>query len=334
MPLTNTDFEKRDLSELKSICNYKLEELERFSRGFNKNVKIIDSISETRNACDRLKIFKNLAFDCEGVRLGKGGKLTLIQLMANDDDIFIFDVLELGKALFENGMQEILESTEITKVMYDCRGDSDSLWEEYKVKLSNVLDMQLFEFMVRPIAGTNLRGPSKPWHYRKPMIRGLDNTVKTYVVYGQLQQKGIRNFESIKRCGGEIMKTCRTVWRYRPICDALKRYAALDVEMIYLVKDSLSKRKSLQGIELEKLKFASERYVSVRRDHEKPDDLYIRHAILISQIFPEVVGGVVQPFPKGDTKCNGCLRIFVRSFVERGKCGDCKEIDRAAAYRS
>lgn len=333
MSLTSNDFEKRELSELKSFCKNKLEELERFSSGFNKNVKIIDSITETRNACNRLKIFKNLSFDCEGVRLGKGGKLTLIQLMAYDDEIFIFDVLELGKALFENGMKEILESTEITKVMYDCRGDSDSLWEEYKVKLTNVLDMQLFEYMVRPIAGTNLRGPSKPWHYRKPMVRGLDNTVKTYVPYDLLQRTGIRNFESIKRCGGEIMKLCRTVWRYRPICDALKRYAALDVEMIYLVKDALNKKKSLQGIDLEKLKVASERYVSVRRDHDKPDDHYIRHAILISQIIPEVVGGVVQPFPKEDTKCNGCLRMFVRSLVERGKCGDCREIDRSAAYR-
>ena len=122
-------------------------------------------MQKTKQACDHLCSFNELAFDCEGVDLGRGGKLTLIQLMAKDDKILIFDVLALGESVFQNtGLREILESKEIRKVMFDCRGDSDSLWEEYKVKLTNVLDMQLLEYMVRPIAGTSLRGASRPWH--------------------------------------------------------------------------------------------------------------------------------------------------------------------------
>ena len=40
--------------------------------------------------------------------------------------------------------------------MYDCRWDSDSLYHEFNVKLTNVLDMQLFQFIVRPVAGKQI----------------------------------------------------------------------------------------------------------------------------------------------------------------------------------
>ena len=170
MPLS--DFDQRNLSELKALTGSALDNLQQATTGFKNQIEYIDSIENVEKACSRLGQHEELAFDCEGVDLGKGGKLTLIQIMAKDEQVFIFDVLVLGKFLFENGMKEILESTGIIKIMFDCRCDSDSLWEEYKVELTNVLDMQLFEIMVRPYAGTKLRVASKPWHYRKQCIRG------------------------------------------------------------------------------------------------------------------------------------------------------------------
>ena len=45
-------------------------------------------------------------------------------------------MLALGESVFQNtGLREILESKEIRKVMFDCGGDSDSLWGEYKVEV-------------------------------------------------------------------------------------------------------------------------------------------------------------------------------------------------------
>ena len=172
MTLKLSDFDQRNLSELKALMGSALDNLQQATTGFKSQVEYIDSIENVEKSCSQLKQHKELAFDCEGVRLGRGGNLTLIQIMAKDEQVFIFDVLVLGKSLFDNGMKEILESTGIIKIMFDCRCDSDSLWEEYKVELTNVLDMQLFEFMVRPYARTQLRGASRVWHYRKPCIRG------------------------------------------------------------------------------------------------------------------------------------------------------------------
>ena len=127
--------------------------------------------------------------------------------------------------------------------------------ENTKWKLTNVLDMQLLEYMVRPIAGTSLRGASRPWHVRKPCIRGLDKTVSTYVRRSDLLNDiGIRDFESMKKNGGEMMRRCHTVWRYRPLHQGLERYAALDVVILHLVKKALTKELPLQGVQLLEVK--------------------------------------------------------------------------------
>jgi len=98
----------------------------------------------------REKVKRNslLAVDCEGVSLSRKGALTIITV-ATEKKVYIFDVLKLGKAVFRNGLGEILENKSREKPMFDCRGDSDALWHQFSVKLSGVLDLQLLEVMYR-----------------------------------------------------------------------------------------------------------------------------------------------------------------------------------------
>ena len=126
-------FEKQDTSTLKSKYSYQLDQLDKACKGFKPTVKVVDEISGLREACDRLKGSKELAVDCEGVELGRDGKLTLVQLMADEDTVYLIDVLVLGENAFKYGLKEILESKEVTKLMFDCRNDSVSLWYEYGV---------------------------------------------------------------------------------------------------------------------------------------------------------------------------------------------------------
>uniref|UniRef100_A0A7M5UW67 3'-5' exonuclease domain-containing protein n=1 Tax=Clytia hemisphaerica TaxID=252671 RepID=A0A7M5UW67_9CNID len=111
--------------------------------------------------------------------------------MADEDTIFLIDVLVLGNNAFAYGLKEILESTEVVKLMFDCRRDSDTLWQEFGVRLTNVLDMQLFEYMVREVAGYQLPTPAKPWHWRRPVVFGLDATVDKYVRSNDKSSMGI-----------------------------------------------------------------------------------------------------------------------------------------------
>ena len=302
---------------------------------YTNNVKLVDDLASAKQALTLLKCHNELAFDCEGVNLGRGGKMTLIQIGAKSDTVYLFDVLVLGKDLFSVGMKDILESPTIYKYMYDCRCDSDSLYHEFNVKLTNVLDMQLFEFIVRPTAGKRLRNATKPEHYDAPVVRGLRRAIEDYVTPSQIHGIGFNDLKQFKDAGSDVMVLEPTVWRYRPLSKGLERYAALDVEMIWKISGTLQSYHSLAGIILDRLKLASDVYTKMRRDADRRlEDVYIRHPVLLSFVIPEVNSqNCLIPFPTPKKQCDGCRRFFERSFVPHLLCKDCQEIKRVHIYR-
>ena len=261
--------------------------------------------------------------------------MTLVQIGAKSDTVYLFDVLVLGKDLFSAGMKDILESPNIYKYMYDCRWDSDSLYHEFNVKLTNVLDMQLFEFIVRPTAGKQIRGPTKPEHYKAPRVRGLSGVVENYVQPIQINKIGLKDLSQFKKAGSDVMFLEPTVWRYRPLSKGLERYAALDVEMIWIISDTLQSYHSLTGIRLDRLKLASDVYTKMRRDADRRlEDVYFEHPVLLSFVIPDVNSqNRLIPFPTPEKQCDGCRRFFERSFVPHLLCRDCQEIKRVHIYR-
>lgn len=197
--------------------------------------------------------------------------------------------------------------------------------------------MQVFEYIVRPIANKPLPSPTRPWHYRKPYVRGLGAVIKTYVNSQQFRRIGLQSsFDLVKGAGEKLMKAERTIWRYRPLSGGMKRYAALDIEMIWIVADTLKNHSSLTGTTLQRVKIGSSIYAAMRRDTDrKVEDVYICNPILASYVIPEVdYNGRIIPIPQGDTKCNGCRRFFESSHVtQNGLCEDCIEVVRVSKHR-
>ena len=85
-----------------------------------------------------------LAVDCEGQTLSRRGKLSVVSV-ATESHTYLFDIKTLGAKVFDRGLRELLEDTSREKLMFDCRQDSDCLWHLFKVKLANVLDLQLLQ---------------------------------------------------------------------------------------------------------------------------------------------------------------------------------------------
>ena len=313
----------------------KLKTLDRVTEWYTSNVKLVDDLTRAKQVLSLLKCHLELAFDCEGVKLGRGGKITLVQIGAKNGTVYLFDVLVLGKDLFSVGMKDILESPIIYKYMYDCRRDSDSLYHEFDVKLTNVLDMQLFEFIVRPTAGKPLRLSTKPEHYKAPRVRGLGGAIEDYVKPSQICKIGFKDLNQIKNAGGDAMNLEPTIWRYRPLSRGMERYAALDVELIWIISDTLQSYHSLTGITLDRLKLASDVYAKMRREADRRiEDVYIKHPVLLSYVIPDVnFQNRLIPFPTPERQCNGCRRFFIRSFVPHLLCKDCQEIGRVYVCR-
>ena len=312
-----------------------LKVLDRVSEYYTGNAQLVDDLTTAKQVISSLKCQDALAVDCEGVELGRGGKITLIQIGAKGDTVYLFDVLELGKDLFSVGLKDVLESRNIYKYMYDCRFDSDSLYHEFNVTLTNVLDMQIFEFMVRPIADKPFRAAIKPEHYNALLVRGLGGAIKDYVKPRQIRKIGFEDLSQLKNVGKDVMDMERTFWSYRPLSEGMKIYAALDVEMIWLISDTLQSYYSLTGITMDRLKVASDVYTKVRKDADKKlHKVYFKHPLLLSFVIPEVNSrNQLIPFQPVDTQCRGCRRFFIRSFVTHLLCKDCQEIKRVYKCR-
>lgn len=79
--------------------------------------------------------------DCEGTRLGRFGRLSLVQL-ATEKEIFLLDVAVGGTALVDR-LVPLLECRDLVKVFHDCREDAALLHHQYRAPLVSVFDTQV-----------------------------------------------------------------------------------------------------------------------------------------------------------------------------------------------
>ena len=183
----------------------------------DEQVVFIDSYtSEAFTQCVlELKRAKVIAYDCEGVRLSRTGKITLLQI-AIPKKIFLIDVMTIGgkEVFIDGGLKDIIESEEILKLAYDVRMDSDALFHQHDVVLKNVLDLQLLDIAIRRAAGGIVEHlPS----LSKTVSRRLTNA--EILVCEDLKKRVKNMYTSVE--DGDL-------WARRPLIDDARRYAALD----------------------------------------------------------------------------------------------------------
>jgi hypothetical protein len=203
------------------------------------------------NALAMIESSELVAVDCEGVMLGRKGTLCLLQL-ATHDTVYIFDVLSLGKELFDRGMKRILESGAVTKVFYDCRGDSDILFHQYGVRLKGVVDLALTEVYFRYKQGMGV-----PRYFK-----GYRKCVETYLPSSDPY------FHYIKEqvCSA-MSSTGTTFWKERPLALEVLEYAAYDVK--YLRELHILLSSSLARDDLRVIKKGSYKFAKMTRDQEE-----------------------------------------------------------------
>ena len=264
------------------------------------------------------------AVDCEGVSLSRKGTLSIITV-ATEEKAYIFDVHKLGQAVFSAGLAEILEDKSQEKLMFDCRQDSDALWHQFRVKLTGVLDLQLFEVIYRrestsrrPRERNNIRRSQRTDEVER--INGFRRCLELYVAD--------LNYVIVKGKGGDIFKRDTEVWKKRPLAEVLLQYCVVDTKAMFNLYD---KMKNVNGGDLERLRVASERYVDLYRGRAtRYYDRYETHAYLPFDIIPDE--GTFD-FTPAATACSLCHQMFPREEFTAAqlrtgeqKCGVCKEI--------
>ena len=296
------------------------------------NYKLVDDESDLQDAISELKRKTEdqntlIAVDCEGVSLSRKGALTIITV-ATEDQVYIFDVLKLGRIIFSSGLGEILADKFREKLMFDCRQDSDALWHQFHVKLAGVLDLQLLEVIYR-----RENASAKTWRF-STRNRRSQRTGEVENIYGfrrciELYVKD-EKLVKIKDKGKELLKEDEELWKKRPLTDDLIQYCIVDTMAMFRF---YNKMKDVNGGEQARLRVASEKYVDLYRGKkERSFDEYETNAYLPLDIIPDK--GTLD-FPAANTECTGCHRRFPReefsiTQLRKGgqKCRVCKEIKR------
>lgn len=82
-----------------------------------RHTRVVVSVREARQLVSAILAARQpVSFDGEGVNLGPSGPMTLLQIGLVSGHIYIFDVMVERSLMYEGGLRELLESTDIVKV--------------------------------------------------------------------------------------------------------------------------------------------------------------------------------------------------------------------------
>lgn len=216
--------------------------------------RFVDTEAELVDAVEAIAKCEEVAFDSEGVDLSRHGPLTvaIISGTSSGDTVYVVDVQKLGgERVFSEtrpSFRAVLQHPNITKVTFDCRGDSDALFHQFGVKLCGVLDLQVLDQGVRIQTGE--APPARSDYVNLPTVQGMNKIAERYGV------TTVKGSVSHKR------------WGKRPLPKKEIKYAAKDVVIIKELLTAMRETATISRKLVEAVREHSERYASFLRDRK------------------------------------------------------------------
>ncbi|XP_011011843.1 PREDICTED: uncharacterized protein LOC105116266 isoform X2 [Populus euphratica] len=168
-----------------------------------------------------------IGFDCEGVDLCRHGTLCIMQL-AFPDAIYLVDAIKGGESLIR-ACKPALESSHITKVIHDCKRDSEALYFQFGIKLHNVVDTQIAYSQIEEQEGR---------------ARLPDDYISFVSLLADPRYCGISYLE--KEEVRVLLRQDPMFWTYRPFSEMMIHAAADDVRFLlriyYKMMEKLNQR--------------------------------------------------------------------------------------------
>lgn len=174
-----------------------------------------DDLDEFASAIEDEKL---VVFDAEGVNLSREGKATLAAVGLNKEGrikVFLFDLFDDKVEYYArqvSSLKSILEDASVTKIIHDCRQDSDSFNEFLKIKLTVVFDTSVYNMKIQD---TEKR-------------ENLNNTLMRYDCPINSNRKP-RDFYQLNP----------NYWASRPLTEDQIACAAADVTSLFLLREKL-----------------------------------------------------------------------------------------------
>ncbi|KAF3447496.1 hypothetical protein FNV43_RR12682 [Rhamnella rubrinervis] len=157
-----------------------------------------------------------IGFDCEGVDLCRHGTLCIMQL-AFPDAVYLVDAVQGGEMLMK-ACKPALESSFITKVIHDCKRDSEALYFQFGIKLNNVVDTQIAYSLLEEQEG-------RAWI--------PDDYISFVSLLADPRYCGTSYLE--KEEVRVLLRQDPKFWTYRPLSEQMVRAAADDVRFLLYI---------------------------------------------------------------------------------------------------
>ena len=168
-------------------------------------------LQAARDAISREKL---LTLDSEGVDLGRCGRTCVVQIGTQSSGCFLFDTLDHDSTSpVVQYLKEILEDRSITKIIHDCKMDSDAFYHAWGIVLSGVHDTQVCDTLLHCTG----RG------------RNLNDTLRA----NGLQSNVCRD--------SSVYEKNVAFWATRPMTSQMVEWASGDVESLFGLYDAQRK---------------------------------------------------------------------------------------------
>lgn len=197
----------------------------------------IDSADAAEDVLPELMSSRLFGMDCEGVALGRWGRLCLLQI-ATPERVYLFDALREGVI---DVLRPVLEDPSTVKVMHDCREDTSALLSQFDVDVATIFDTQVAHTMMLE------RESTRPFQ----------------ISLNQLLKDALHLENEAEDVLSERMRDDPNVWFYRPLDSDLTAYAAQDVMYLPLLHHVLCDQ--LQDLTGGKIIERSKSYTSYSR---------------------------------------------------------------------
>ncbi|AQK96120.1 uncharacterized protein LOC100273227 [Zea mays] len=184
-----------------------------------------------------------IGFDCEGVDLCRNGALCIMQL-AFPDAVYLVDAIEGGKELIQ-ACKPALESDHITKVIHDCKRDSEALYFQFGIKLHNVMDTQIAYSLIEEQEQEGKKMTSDDYNYISFVSLLAD---KRYCGILYPEKEEVRT----------LLRQDPNFWTIRPLSDMMVRAATDDVRFLLSIYAKMMEK--LSKVSLWRLAVRSELY--------------------------------------------------------------------------
>ena len=182
-------------------------------------IHVVDTLKDAQAAC---KIIKTSAIIGLDIELDSSSAASLLQIAVSSAEVYIFDVSKIGQSLFDAScLLPILCDPRITKLCYDCRGDSETLFRKHGAKIYGLYDLQIVYTSLFQL-------------YDDPHLKGISHAVRAALPYS----KSSAVFSVRKRRMKRSFRAGEDKF-VRPLSSEALQYCAEDTVVLMRLYDAL-----------------------------------------------------------------------------------------------